>query len=146
MNSVNFVGRIAKEPDYKVTISGKSLCKFIIAVKSNFPTKTNNEENVSFVSCICWGYNAEIVYKYAGKGRLISLTGELRNRSWNNQDGTKAYVTEIIVGNLDILDYKKEVNDSQKVETVVKKEPKVIDKYPDIDIATFDPFKEDIEL
>lgn len=113
MNSVQLVGRMTKDVDCRVTQSGTYVSTFTLAVNRTF--KTNDGVEADFIQCVVWGKKAESTANYCGKGSLVGIKGELRTRSYDNKQGQKVYVTEVLCDNVEFLQSKKEVQSSRDV-------------------------------
>ena len=107
MNKVILVGRLARDPELRTTGSGKSVATFSLAVDRRY--KAEGQPTADFFNSVAWGKQAETICQYLGKGRQIALTGRLQSRSYDAQDGTKKYVTEVILEEFDFIGSK---NDS----------------------------------
>lgn len=105
MNRVEFIGRITKDIDLTTTNSGISVAKFSLAVDRKFKNEAG-EKVTDFFNVVAWRGLAENIAKYCHKGSKIFLSGELQNRSWEADDGTKRYATEIIANECEFLDNK----------------------------------------
>ncbi len=101
MNKVTLVGRLARDPELRTTTSGKSVCSFSIAVDRRF--KQEGQPTADFFSVVAWGRQAEIINQYLGKGRQIALSGRLQARSYDAKDGSKRYVTEVVLEEFDFI-------------------------------------------
>ena len=102
INNVVLVGRLTRDPDLRYTSSGVAVATFSLAVNRNF-TSQNGERETDFINCVIWRKPAETLANYARKGTLIGLTGRIQTRNYDAQDGTKRYVTEVIVDNVSFL-------------------------------------------
>lgn len=96
INSVVIMGRITAPPELKSTQSGLSVLQFTVAVDRDF-VKQGEERQADFISCVAWKQTAEFISRYFGKGRMIALTGRLQSRTYDDRNGSKHYVTELIV-------------------------------------------------
>ena len=94
MNKVIMVGRIATDPEMKTTAGGVARCAFRIAVARRFKNSEGKKES-DFFSVLCWRQTADFVCRYFAKGDAIAVEGSLQTRTYDAQDGTKRYVTEI---------------------------------------------------
>lgn len=99
MNSVVIIGRITKDIELRKTESGKYNCSFTLAV-------TRDKDNTDFINCQAWNMIAENMSKYCSKGDLIAVKGRIQSRSYDAQDGTKRYITEVIADNVMFLSTK----------------------------------------
>lgn len=96
INSTIIMGRITHDLDMRVTPSGTNVCQFTVAVERNFAEKDGSRQT-DFISCVAWRQNAEFITRYFGKGRMIAVTGHLQSRTFDDKNGSKHYVTELIV-------------------------------------------------
>lgn len=101
MNKVILVGRLARDPELRTTGTGKSVCSFSIAVDRRF--KQDGQPTADFFSIVAWGRQAEVISQYLTKGRQIALTGRLQSRSYDAKDGSKRYVTEVVLEEFDFI-------------------------------------------
>jgi len=100
-NSVRLVGNLGADPEIKEMPSGRKLAKFSIATNETFK-KTTGEQvtETQWHNLIAWGKTAEIVEKYLNKGQEVSIEGKLTNRTWEDAEGNKKYMTEVVVNEL----------------------------------------------
>lgn len=101
MNKVFLIGNLSKDPELRTTNSGKSVCTFSIAV--NRRKDKDGNSTADFYSIVAWRQLAELCCKYLAKGRKVSVVGELQNRSYEANDGTKRHVTEIVANEIEFL-------------------------------------------
>ena len=101
MNNVVLTGRLTANPELKVTQSGTQVCVFALAVNKD-------KEHTDFPQVVCFGKTAENLCTYQKKGSMIGVNGRLQTRSYERQDGTKAYVTEVIANAVEYLSSKSE--------------------------------------
>jgi single-strand DNA-binding protein len=108
MNKVFLIGRLTKDPELKFTTgSGAAVATFSIAVDRTF-TKQDGQKEADFLNIVCWNKLAELVANNLGKGRLVAVSGQIRTRNYQAQDGRKVYVTEIIADEVKFLDRPKD--------------------------------------
>lgn len=107
MNKVILVGRFARDPELRTTGSGKSVATFSLAVDRRY--KQEGQPEADFFNIVAWGKQAQTICQYLSKGRQIAMTGRLQSRSYDAQDGTKRYVTEVVLEEFDFIGSK---NDS----------------------------------
>lgn len=105
INNIVLVGRLTKDPDLRYTQSGTAVATFNLAVNRNF-TNQNGDREADFINCVIWRKAAETLANYAHKGSLIGLTGRIQTRTYDNQQGQKVYVTEVICENFQLLEPK----------------------------------------
>lgn len=106
INNLTLVGRLTKDPELKYTGNGTAVATFTLAVNRNF-TNQSGEREADFINCVIWRKPAETLANYAKKGVLIGVTGRIQTRSYDNQQGHKVYVTEVIADNFQLLESKK---------------------------------------
>ncbi|WP_303885334.1 single-stranded DNA-binding protein [Abiotrophia defectiva] len=103
MNTVQLVGRLTRDVELRFTSSGTAVGSFTIAVNRNF-TNQQGEREADFISCVIWRKAAENLANFTRKGSLIAIDGRLQTRSYDNQQGQRVYVTEVVVNNFDLLE------------------------------------------
>lgn len=103
------VGRLTKDPELKVLPGGKSVAQFVLAVNSNFKDK-DGKNRVDFHPIQVWGKLAEACANNLEKGRLIMVTGNVRNNNYEGADGKMVYGYRIIAQDIRFLDYSKNEN------------------------------------
>ena len=114
LNNVNLCGRLTHDVDLRYTQSGKAVGSLSLAVNRNFKN-SNGDYEADFINCTIWGKSAENLANFVSKGSLINVSGRLNTRNYDNKQGQKVYVTEVIVENFDLLDSKnkgKKVNET----------------------------------
>ena len=99
MNNVVLTGRLTANPELKVTQSGTKVCVFSLSVNKD-------KEHTDFPQIVCFEKTAENLCTYQKKGSMIGVNGRLQTRSYDRQDGTKAYVTEVIANSVEYLSSK----------------------------------------
>lgn len=103
MNKVILIGNLAADPESRTTQSGIAQCTLHIAVQRRFANAQGVRE-ADFFNVVCWRNTAEFAAKYLSKGRRVAVEGSLQTRSYDAQDGSKRYVTEIIADNVEFCD------------------------------------------
>ena len=102
MNKVILIGNLASDPEGRTTQSGIAQCSFRIAVQRRFKG-ANGERETDFLPVVCWRQTAEFAQRYLAKGRKVAVEGSIQTRSYDAQDGSKRYVTEIIADSLEAV-------------------------------------------
>jgi len=102
MNKVFLIGRLVRDPELRYTSSNIPSASFSIAVDRNF-TSQNGEREADFINVVVWRKQAENVKNYLTKGSQIAIDGRIQTRSYDAQDGSKRYVTEVIAENVQFL-------------------------------------------
>ncbi|MHC5269305.1 single-stranded DNA-binding protein [Enterococcus sp. LJL98] len=103
INNVVLVGRLTKDPDLRYTSSGTAVATFTLAVNRNFASQSGERE-ADFINCVIWRKSAETLANYAKKGTLLGVTGRIQTRNYENQQGQRVYVTEIVAENFQLLE------------------------------------------
>lgn len=105
MNKALLIGRLTRDPELRSTSTGRNVCQFSIAVNRNF-TNANGEREADFINCVVWDKQAENLVKYQKKGNQIAVDGRIQTRNYEDKDGKRVYVTEILANNISFLDSK----------------------------------------
>lgn len=103
INNVVLVGRLTRDPELKYTTSNIAVATFSLAVNRNFKD-ANGERETDFINCVIWRQQAENLANWAKKGALIGITGRIQTRSYENQQGQRVYVTEVVAENFQMLE------------------------------------------
>lgn len=109
LNRVVLVGRLTKDPEYRVTQSGIAVASFTLAVNRTF-TNAQGERQADFINCIVFRKQADNVNTYLHKGSLAGVDGRLQSRSYDNQEGRRVYVTEVVCESVQFLEPKNSRN------------------------------------
>ncbi|MCP1160748.1 single-stranded DNA-binding protein [Bacillus infantis] len=112
INQVILVGRLTKSPELKITPGGTSVVNVTVAVNRQFKNQ-KGEIEADFVQCTLWEKTAENTAQYCQKGSLIGITGRIQTRNYENQEGKRVYVTEVMADSVRFLEPKREIS-SQK--------------------------------
>ena len=105
INRVVLVGRLTKNPDLRYTQSGSAVASFTVAVERPF-TNQNGDRDGDFINCVMWRKAAENFANFTHKGSMVAVEGRLQTRSYENQQGVRVYVTEVVVDNFSLLETK----------------------------------------
>lgn len=103
INNVVLVGRLTRDPELKYTGNNIAVASFSLAVNRNFKD-ANGERETDFINCVIWRQQAENLANWAKKGALIGITGRIQTRSYENQQGQRVYVTEVVAENFQMLE------------------------------------------
>mgnify|MGYP000905934481 CR=1 FL=1 len=112
MNSICLVGRITKDVDLRYTPSNVAVATFTLAVNRTFKNE-NGEREADFINCVMWRQQAEYLANWARKGALIGITGRIQTRSYDNQQGQRVYVTEVVAEQFQLLESRNSQGQSQ---------------------------------
>lgn len=121
MNKVVLKGNLTKDIELQTTSNGNNVAKFTIAVQRRF-ANADGERETDFINCVAWRNTAEFVSKYFKKGSQILVCGAIQTRSYDAEDGTKRYVTEIIVDEVEFCG-KAEATTEAKKDEAAKMQP-----------------------
>ena len=114
INSICLVGRMTKDAELRYTPSNVAVATFTIAVNRNRKNE-NGEREADFVNCVIWRQQAENLANWAKKGTLVGITGRIQTRNYENQQGQRVYVTEVIADNFQLLESRNSQNQQQSV-------------------------------
>lgn len=105
LNKVSLIGNLTNDPEDKVLPSGQSLALFNVATNYNWKDLKTKEKKsrADFHKIVAWGKLADIILSYLKKGSKVYLEGRLQNRSWEDKDKNKRYITEIVASELIML-------------------------------------------
>ena len=105
LNKVILIGRTTREVELRRTSSGTAVSTFTLAVDNRFVLK-DGKPSTDFISCVAWANTAETMEKYVRKGALIAIEGRIQTRNYDNKDGNRVYITEVVVENMRMLESK----------------------------------------
>lgn len=103
INRVVLVGRMTRDPELRRTPQGDAVTSFTLAVNRNY-TSRDGQQQADFINCVVWRKPAENVERYCSKGSLVGVEGRIQTRSYDNQQGQKVYVVEVICNSVQFLD------------------------------------------
>lgn len=101
MNNVILIGRLTKDADLKYTSSGKAVATFTLAVDKY----SNGEKSADFIGCVVWEKSAEALANYTKKGSKIAVRGSINTRNYENQQGQRVYVTEVVADKFNGIEF-----------------------------------------
>ena len=105
MNSICLVGRLTKDVELRYTPSNVAVATFTLAVNRTFKNE-NGDREADFINCVMWRQQTENLANWAKKGALIGITGRIQTRSYDNQQGQRVYVTEVVAEQFQLLESK----------------------------------------
>ena len=131
MNNCSFIGRLTATPELKNTASGTSVCSFSLAVERRFKD-SDGKPIVDYVDFVAWKHTADFLCKWFDKGTRVAVTGELQTRMYEDKDGKKIKVSEIVANTIEFADGKRDANQSATPTTPTtqnnqKQEPDIFD-------------------
>lgn len=111
MNNVNLIGRLTRDVDVRYTQTNNAMvAQFSIAIDRSFAAKDNEERQTDFINIVAWNKTAEFCNKYFKKGLRVGISGRLQTRNYDDKDGKKVYVTEVIASEVCFADGRKDAN------------------------------------
>lgn len=109
MNKVILLGRLTRDPDLRFAAgTGNAVTRFTVAIARQF-----KRDETDFVNCVAFGKSAETIAQYLTKGRQIALTGNIRTGSYDGQDGSKRYTTDVVVESFEFVGYGKDMKGNE---------------------------------
>ena len=150
MNKVLLVGRTTKDPELRQAGTGLAVVNFTVAINRPFKSKDGSNE-ADFINCVVFGAQAENFYKYCPKGSQVGVEGRIQTRSYDAQDGTKRYVTEVVADRVEFLSSKREglssdSSSNSSYSSAYVDAPAVdsvdVAAAPEVDISKDDPYKD----
>ena len=127
INRVVMVGRMTRDPELRRTQNGSAVTGFTLAM--NRPKRNDEEQQADYISCVTWNKVAENVEKYCSKGSLVGVEGRLRSRTYDNAQGQRVYVTEVVCDSVQFLETRaqRERNQSSMNQGMMNQNP--MDQY-----------------
>ncbi|HFI0645649.1 TPA: single-stranded DNA-binding protein [Streptococcus suis] len=112
INNVVLVGRMTRDAELRYTPSNQAVATFTLAVNRNFKNQ-DGEREADFINVVIWRQQAENLANWAKKGALIGVTGRIQTRSYDNQQGQRVYVTEVVAESFQLLESRGQQSNSQ---------------------------------
>lgn len=112
LNNISLVGRLTKDVELRYTPSNVAVATFTLAVNRTFKNE-NGEREADFINCVMWRQQAENLANWVKKGALIGVTGRIQTRSYDNQQGQRVYVTEVVAEQFQLLESRNSQSQSQ---------------------------------
>ena len=107
INNTVLVGRMVRDAELRYTPNNQAVATFTLAVNRNFKSQ-NGEREADFINCVIWRQQAENLANWAKKGALVGITGRIRTRNYENQQGQRVYATEVVAENFQLLEFNKQ--------------------------------------
>ena len=109
INRVVLIGRLVRDPELRKTQNGTSVCSFTVAV--NRRQNQDGTQEADFIQCVAWNKLADNIQLYQRKGNQIGVEGRISTRSYDNQQGQRVYVTEVVAENVEFLTPRNDSNE-----------------------------------
>lgn len=103
INNVVLVGRLTRDAELRYTPSNQAVATFTLAVNRNFKNQ-NGDREADFINCVMWRQQAENIANWTQKGMLIGVTGRIQTRNYENQQGQRVYVTEVVAETFQVME------------------------------------------
>ncbi|MCB2860623.1 single-stranded DNA-binding protein [Streptococcus suis] len=103
INNVTLIGRLTRDVELRYTPNNVAVGAFTLAVNRNFKNAAGDRE-ADFINCVIWNKQAENLANWTKKGHLIGITGRIQTRSYDNQQGQRVYVTEVVAESFQVLE------------------------------------------
>lgn len=116
MNSVNLIGRLARDPELRYTQSGTAVCSFVLAVRNPYKQDEDGNYGADFINCVAWHVPAELIAETHRKGDQLAITGRIQTRSYENNDGDTVWVTEVNAESVHFIKPKEAADDQEQNE------------------------------
>lgn len=146
MNKVFLIGRLSRDPELRHTSSGMAVCQINVAISRR--AGAGRDPETDFINVVVWDKQAENVSKYLAKGRQVAVEGRIQTRSYDNNEGKKTYVTEVVANNVEFLG---SASDNNRAQSMPEENP--FDSMPvdepagaSIDNDPFASFGEKVEI
>lgn len=114
INRVVLIGRLTRDPELRKTQNGTSVCSFTLAV--NRRQNQDGTQDADFINCVAWNKLADNIQLYQEKGNQLGIEGRINTRSYDNQQGQKVYVTEVVAENVQFLTPRNDFNGQNTLE------------------------------
>lgn len=113
INNVTLIGRLTKDVELKYTPANQAVAQFVLAVNRTFKN-ANGERESDFVNCVIWRKSAENFANFVKKGALVGITGRIQTRNYENAQGQRVYITEVIAENFQMLESRNQQQGQQQ--------------------------------
>ena len=117
MNKAFLIGRLTKNPELRYSSNNAPIVNFTIAIDRQY-TNSEGQRDTDFISIVAFQKQAENISKYVSKGSLVAVDGRIQTRNYEDKDGKRVYVTEVVADRVQFLDNKNSNNNSEKSEDV----------------------------
>ena len=118
MNKAILIGRLTRDPELRYTSSNRAVCQFTVAIDRPFTNQASGQREADFINVVAWDKTGENVGKYMTKGRLVAVEGRIQTRNYDNNEGKKVYVTEVVANNVQFLESRNATNNSSSFDSM----------------------------
>ena len=113
INKAIIIGRSTKDAETRYTQTGKQVATFTLAVDRDYKN-AQGEREADFIPCVAWGKLAEICERYITKGKQVAVAGRIQTRNYEDRNGQRRYITEIVASEVQFLDRAKDAEQAQE--------------------------------
>ena len=138
MNKVVLIGNLSRDPELSTTNGGVSVCRFTIAVQRRFQN-AEGERDADFINVVVWRAQAENCHKYLKKGSKCAVEGRIQTSSYDAQDGSRRYVTEVVADNVEFIGARRDDGDMPSADRAPSAKPAT----PSKPVAELEPIDDD---
>ncbi len=132
VNKVILIGRLGQDPELKYTASGTAVLTLNVATNTSYKGQDGNSvENTEWTRVVAWRKLAEIIAQYTKKGNRVYVEGRLSTRSWDDQDGNKRYMTEVVADSIQMLESRSDSGSSSGYEPPPPSDSHMAEPMPD---------------
>ena len=147
INRVVLVGRLTKDIDLRKTPNGASVVSFTIAC--NRRVKQQGQPDADFINCVAWNRVADLMAQYLHKGALIGVEGRIQTRSYDDRDGKRVYVTEIVADSVQFLERKEDgapnlLDSSESAPAAYQPDPEPVEEPAKKNVSSIDVTDDDL--
>ena len=128
INNLTLIGRLTKDAELKYTPANQAVAQFTLAVNRTFKN-ANGERESDFINCVIWRKSAENFANFVKKGALVGITGRIQTRNYENAQGQRVYITEVIAENFQMLESRNQQQGQQQAQPQQAKQQQA--KQPD---------------
>ena len=122
MNKAILVGNLTRDPEQRTTPSGVSVTSFTVAVTRRYKSQDGTQQ-ADFINCVAWRSTAEFIAKYFTKGSRIGIVGTIQTRTYDDQNGVRRYVTEVVVDEAEFVTSKAQNPGASRGDTPAQQAP-----------------------
>jgi single-strand DNA-binding protein len=147
MNKAILVGNLTRDPEQRTTQSGASVTSFTVAINRRFKSQDGSQQT-DFINCVAWRSTAEFIAKYFVKGSRIGIVGSIQSRSYDDQNGNRKYVTEVVVDEAEFVTSKSQNPGAQMDAPAAAQQPAAAPSADELfadELSDFEPL-DDAEL
>lgn len=102
MNKAFLIGNLTRDPEFRATAAGKGKCSFTLAINRSYKN-VDGTRTADYINVVAWDKTADLCARYLAKGRKVCVVGQIQTRSYDAQDGSKRYVTEVYANEVEFI-------------------------------------------